>query len=195
MFHAGAVTPSSTFLLQLLTALGGDLGIPLEVLEELEPPVRAGLSVLSAGGGGRLDIGLNVLEPLAVLFVLGPLRGPKPGEASEPAVENFPAPVSAGLSGPPAPPRLGPIVIGKLDGFTELATRLKAPKHCKTCVGSLDSKRSTVRNRSCEGMLKGGCSHARRKCEMFSICMKGICDFLNLTPGFGTARFASLGYC
>lgn len=191
MFHAGAVTPSSIFLLQLLTAPGGDLGIPLEALEELEPPVRAGLSVLSAAGGGREESGLNVLEPPVLLCVLGPLRGPKPGEFSKPPFENFPASVIGGLSGPP-PPRLGPIVIGKLDGFTELATRLKAPKHCRTCVGSLDSKRSTVRNRSCEGMLRGGCSHARRKCEMFSICMKGICDFLNLTPGFGTARLMSL---
>jgi hypothetical protein len=75
MFHAGAVTPSSIFLLQLLTAPGGDLGIPLEALEELEPPVRVGLSVLSAAGG-RGESGLNVLEPLALLFVLGPPRGP-----------------------------------------------------------------------------------------------------------------------
>ena len=76
MFHAGAVTPSSIFLLQLLTAPGGDLGIPLEALEELEPPVRAGLNVLSAAGGGRGESGLNVLEPPALLVVLGPPRGP-----------------------------------------------------------------------------------------------------------------------
>lgn len=136
MFHAGAVIPSSIFLLQLLTAPGGDLGIPLEALEELEPPVRAGLSALSAGGGR--ESGLNVVEPLVLLFVLGPLLRPKPGELRELPFAYAPAPVAAGLSGPP-PPRLGPMVVGKLEGFTELATRLNAPKHCRTWVGSLDS--------------------------------------------------------
>jgi len=49
-----------------------------------------------------------------------------------------------------------------------------------------------VRKRSCAGMLRGGISQARRKCEMFSICINGIADFLNLTPGVGTARLMSL---
>jgi hypothetical protein len=43
-------------------------------------------------------------------------------------------------------------------------------------------------------MLSGGISQAFRKCEMFSICMNGIADFLNLTPGLGTARLMSLQY-
>ena len=41
MFHAGAVTPSSTFLLQLLT---GDLKLPSVAFDEFDPPVSAGLS-------------------------------------------------------------------------------------------------------------------------------------------------------
>jgi hypothetical protein len=49
-----------------------------------------------------------------------------------------------------------------------------------------------VRKRSCAGMLRGGISQARRKCEIFSICMNGIADFLNLTPGVGTAKLMSL---
>ena len=189
MFHAGAVTPSSIFLLQLLTLPGGDLGRPFDVLEEFDPPVSVGLRARSADGRAS---GLNVFEPLVLLVVLGPLLRPKPGDASEPPFAYAP-PVVDGLRGPPAP-RLGPIVVGKLEGLTELATLLKAPRHCRTCVGSLDSYRSTVRKRSCDGMFRGGCSQARRKCEMFSICIKGMGDFLNLTPGFGTARFTSL-YC
>lgn len=79
MFQAGAVTPSSVFLLQLLTPAGGDLGIPLDVYEVFDSPVRVGLSARSAGGRDR---GLKVLEPLAVLFVLGPLLGPKPDDVT-----------------------------------------------------------------------------------------------------------------
>ena len=128
MFHAGAVLPSSTFLLQLLTPPGGDLGRPLDVYDVSEPPVRAALSVdavRSAGGRAR---GLNVLEPLVLLAVLGPLLRGKPGDGS--AGLGMP-PVAVGLNAP-APPRFGPMALGKLDGFFALATRLKAPRHCST---------------------------------------------------------------
>jgi hypothetical protein len=104
----------------------------------------------------------------------------------------MPPPVAEGLNAP-APPRLGPMVVGKLEGFLELATRLKALRHCSTWAGSLDSYRSTVRKRSCAGMFSGGCSQARRKWEMFSICIKGMADFLNLT-GVGMARLTSLSW-
>lgn len=127
-----------------------------------------------------------------LLAVLGPLLRVKPGDCRALPDWKFPAPVAVGLIGPP---RRGPIVVGKLEGFTALATRLNAPRHCKTCAGSLDSYRSTVRKRSCEGMFSGALSHARRKCEMFSICMNGMGDFLNLTPGLGTARLANLHSC
>jgi hypothetical protein len=50
-----------------------------------------------------------------------------------------------------------------------------------------------VRKRSCAGMFSGGCSQARRKWEMFSICIKGMADFLNLT-GVGIARLTSLAW-
>jgi hypothetical protein len=43
-------------------------------------------------------------------------------------------------------------------------------------------------------MFSGGDSHARRKCDMFSICIKGMFDFLNLMPGGGRARFARLSH-
>ena len=79
MFQAGAVLPSSTFLLQLLTPPGGDFGSPLDVYDVSEPPVRAALSVRSAGGRAS---GLNVLEPLALLAVLGPRLRANPGDAS-----------------------------------------------------------------------------------------------------------------
>jgi hypothetical protein len=49
-----------------------------------------------------------------------------------------------------------------------------------------------VRKTSWSGRLRGGDWQARRKCEMFSIWIKGIADFLNLTPGEGIARFTSL---
>ena len=162
--------------------------MPFDALEVFEPPVKEGLRTLSAGGR---DSGLNVVDPLTLLFELGPLPRPKPGDVRDFPGDMFPVPVVEGLSGPPAP-RFGPMVVGKLDGFTVFATRLKAPRHCSTCAGSLDSYKSTVKNLSCEGMLSGGCSQARRKCEMFSICMNGIGDFLNLTPGFGIARLTSL---
>jgi hypothetical protein len=133
MFHAGAVTPSSVFLLQLLTLPGGDLGCPLEVYDVLEPPVRDGLS---ACAGGRAS-GLNVVEPLPVLAVLGPLLRPNPGDASPEFEKPPPPPVVEGLS--TVPLRFGPILVGILEGFTACATRLKAVMHCNTWAGSFDS--------------------------------------------------------
>ena len=126
MFQAGAVLPTSVFLLQLLTGPGGDLGIPLDEYDVLEPPVRAGLRALSIGGRAS---GLKVVEPLVLLVVLGPLLRPKPGDAGGGVLK--PPPVVEGLIGP-APPRLGPMVIGKLAGFFALATRLNALRHCRT---------------------------------------------------------------
>lgn len=73
-FQAGAEFASSLFLLQLLIPPGGDVGM---VLDALDPPVRVGLSFLSVAVVGRAR-GLNVLEPLMVLLVLGPLLPPKP---------------------------------------------------------------------------------------------------------------------
>lgn len=140
-----------------------------------------------AGGRAR---GLNVVEPLPVLVVLGPLLRPKPGDDRPVFEKPLPPPVVVGLS--TVPLRLGPMLVGMLEGFTALATRLNAVMHCSTCAGSLDSYRSTVRKRSWAGMLRGGSSQALRKCEMFSIWMKGMADFLNRTPGFGTARLTSL---
>lgn len=131
MFHAGAVVPSSVFLLQLLTPPGGDLGIPLDVYDALDPPVRAGLIGCSAAGR---ESGLKVLEPLLALFMLGPLLRPKEGDV-KPGLGAGP-PVVEGLKGPP---RFGPIVTGKLEGVVALATRLNAPRHWRTWAGSLDS--------------------------------------------------------
>ena len=84
--------------------------------------------------------------------------------------------------------------MGNLAGFWAFATRLNAPKHWRTCAGSFCSYRSTVKKRSCAGIRKGADSHALRKCEMFSICTKGIADCLYLTPCDGSARFTSLVY-
>jgi hypothetical protein len=87
---------------------------------------------------------------------------------------------------------LPPMAVGKLPGFAPLAALLNAPMHCRTCVGSFCSYRSTVRNVSCWWRFSGGAWHARRKCDMFSIWTKGMGDFLNLIPGGGTARLMSL---
>ena len=154
--------------------------------DDAEPPVSAGLRVLSAAGGR--DSGLNVEEPLLWLAVLTPLLRLYPLELSPPLVVLV-GPVVVGLN---APVRLGPIVVGNFEGLTEFATLLNAPRHCKTCAGSFDSYKSTVRNRSWARRFSGGSSQARRKWEIFSICIKGIGDFLNFTPGEGTARLASL---
>lgn len=186
MFHAGDVLPSSPFLLQLLTPPGGDRGWPLDVCEVSEPPVRVATSALSADGRAS---GLKVLEPLVLLAVLGPLLRVYPGDASE-GLLGTPPPVEEGLRAPGAA-RLGPMAVGNLSGLWALATRLKALRHWRTWAGSLASYRSTVRKRSWAGMLSGGCSQARRKCEMFSIWIKGMDDFLNLT-GLGMAMLTSL---
>jgi len=74
----------------------------------------------------------------------------------------------------------------------EVATRLKAPRHWSTCAGSLPSYKSTVRKRSCAGRFRGSRSQAERKCEMFSIWVNGMLDFLNRIPGAGSAIFARL---
>lgn len=105
MFHAGDVTPRSVFLLQLLTLPGGDLGM---LFEELDPPVKWGLSGFSDGGR---DSGLKVTEPL--LLVVLPLLRPYPGLGDFGPLKllSVPAPVEVGLSGPP--PRRGPMVAGK----------------------------------------------------------------------------------
>lgn len=46
MFQAGAVTPSSVLLLQLLTGPEDGAGPPSMTLDGVEPPVRAGLIAL-----------------------------------------------------------------------------------------------------------------------------------------------------
>lgn len=167
MFHAGEVTPSSPRLLQLLIGPGD-----LAPLLEFDPPVNAGLRALS--GGGLLPLALVLLKPL--------LRPDMPGD-------RLPLPVTDGLR---APAILGPMQVGNLDGFIVWATRLKDARHCRTCAGSFFSYRSTVRKRSWAWRPMGGCSQAFRKCETFSICMKGILEFLNFMPGGGMARLASL---
>jgi hypothetical protein len=100
----------------------------------LDPPVRDGLN---AGAGGRAR-GLKVVDPLPVLVVLGPLLRPYPGD-ERPELEKPPPPppVVVGLRTPP--PRFGPMLVGMLEGFTALATRLNAVIHCRTWAGSLDS--------------------------------------------------------
>lgn len=168
MFHAGLVLPSSSLLLQLLTGPFEDLN-PSALLEFVDPPVRAGL--IGRADGRAPEFRFEDTYGDAAPFLAG-------------------APVLTGLS---APALFGPIVVGNLAGFVALATRLNALRHWSTCAGSLDSNRSTVRNLSWAGMFKGGDSHARRKCDMFSIWMNGICDCLNLMPGEGRARLASLG--
>lgn len=84
------------------------------------------------------------------------------------------------------------MAVGKAEGLAKLAARLKAPRHCSTWAGSLDSYRSTVRNMSCSCKLSGGALQARRKWEIFSIWTKGMEEVLNLTPGGGRARLTSL---
>lgn len=156
MFQAGAVTPSSLRLLQLLTGPAGDF-VPVSVVRDaFEPPVRAGLNGPMADFGAEL-----VVEMVLWLVLLTSLP-----LLSRPAPNPFDAVERVGLV---APPLLCPTVVGNFAGLTALATLLKATRHWMTCAGSLDSNKSTVRKRSCAGMLSGGDSHARRKCEMFSI--------------------------
>lgn len=106
--------------------------MPLDVYEVLEPPVREGLRGCADGRAK----GLNVVEPLPVLVVLGPLLRPRPGD-DRPVFEKPPPPVVVGLK--TDPPRFGPMLEGKAEGFVALATRLNAVMHCSTCAGSLDS--------------------------------------------------------
>src|ERR1700761_368616 len=101
------------------------------------------------------------------------------------------APVLVGDIAPP-PTFFGPIVDLNTVGLAACACREKAPKHCKTCAGSLFSYRSTVRKRSWAGMLSGSTSQAFRKWLIFSIWMNGIGLLLNLIPGDGRTRLASL---
>lgn len=107
--------------------------MPLEVYEAFDPPVRVGLR---AGCCVRAARGLNVLEPLVLLVVLGPLLRPKPDDGNGGLVK--PPPVVVGLT-TAAPLRLGPILVGNCEGFTLLATRLNAVMHCKTWAGSFAS--------------------------------------------------------
>lgn len=73
------------------------------------------------------------------------------------------------------------------------AALLNARMHCNTCVGSLFSYKSTVRNISCEGRSKGDLLQASMNIEMFSIWTKGITALgLNLGAEPGFARFMSL---
>lgn len=96
MFHAGAVVPSSLFLLQLLAT--GDFAPPSVALEEFDPPVNAGLSARS-----REEEGIAVEFDMPELALLIPrlllLKAPY-GEAP------LGVPVCAGLM---APPLFGPI--------------------------------------------------------------------------------------
>lgn len=64
MFHAGAVIPSSVFLLQLVTFAGGDFVPPSVALDELEPPVKVGLSARSLLGMAEL-LAVALLVPLS----------------------------------------------------------------------------------------------------------------------------------
>src|SRR5215469_7029587 len=107
MFHAGAVVPSSLFLLQLLTGPDGDFGPPSVALEEFEPPVNAGLSALLPGIAELFAVTLLVPLPPALL-----LKPPYPP---------LEVPVCVGLI---VLARFGPIVVEKRLGLIELATRL-----------------------------------------------------------------------
>lgn len=170
MFHAGLVTPSWSFRLQLLT-----LGDPTRSLvglfaglhlPEPESPVFAGAKP------GRLPWPDDVCETLDSALVLL-------GET-----------VSCGDNTPVR--ALAPIAEGNAEGFSLWAARENAPRHWRTCAGSFCSYRSTVKNISWSGRFRGGDWQARRKCEMFSICTNGMADFLNLTPGGPTAKLTSL---
>ena len=112
MFHAGAVVPSSVFLLQLLTGPVGDIGPPSVALDEFEPPVNAGLRALLPDITELFAVALLVPLPLAPLL--------------NPPYPPLEVPVCVGLI---VLARFGPIVVEKRLELIELATRLNAPKH------------------------------------------------------------------
>lgn len=178
MFHAGAVLPSSSLLLQLLT----------DPPEARPPRDRMFLVGLVRPEYAALFRGLKASEGLSAVVLLVP-RGLVVAVVVYAGDLGPLEPVPCGLIADPL--LFAPMVVGKVEGLRAFALRLKAAMHCITWAGSLESYRSTVRNRSWEGRLRGGSSHARRKCEIFSICTNGILDSLYLTPE-GTARLASL---
>lgn len=105
MFQAGAVAPSSVFLLQLL--------IGPVLLDAVDPPVFVGLK-------GRAE---GMAED-------NPSEGVEMGDRIEVVgLRSALAPVVVGLKGLL---RLPPIVVGNLAGSIVFATLLKAPRHCKT---------------------------------------------------------------
>ena len=161
MFQAGAVTPSSAFLLQDDT---GPVDLPdadPAFCDPFDPPVKAGeIARPYEGIAAEADtfVGLVDLPYAASLSDPDPIDGIDPGPAGADALPCF----------------FGPIVDLNVDGFTACACREKAPMHCSTCAGSFASNRSTVKKRSCDGMFSGGISHAFKKWLMFSIWMNGI---------------------
>jgi len=177
MFQAGAVLPSSSFLLQLLTG-PGDASPPLARLLDLVGLTRPEYDAFARG--------LKVVALVSLLLLRARSRLPEPGALPYPPWLD---PLNWGLMAEPL--LLAPMVCGKRDGLMAFALLLNAPMHCRTWAGSFESYRSTVRKRSWDGRFRGGISQACRKWEMFSICTKGIADCLYLTPG-GTARLTSL---
>lgn len=117
MFHAGAVMPSSLFLLQLLTGPCGERAVPSVVLDELDPPVSAGLRALSFL---ELAVGSKVEEPI-LLELLVPVPRAALGALKPPFTPAPPVGVPADF--------FGPIVVGILFGAIKFATRLKATRH------------------------------------------------------------------
>ena len=111
MFHAGVVTPSSTFLLQLLTAPDNDFVSPLTG-EFVEYESRLGLIRPPAA-----DAAVEGIE-LVVLVLLAPL-----GRPYDVALEPYP-PVLCGLIIPAL--LLGPIALANLLGCIAFAFLLNA---------------------------------------------------------------------
>lgn len=177
IFHAGAVVPSCSRLLQLLTGPGdGEPAVGL--FAGLRRPEGVVSPVLCGSSTGRApwnDEQLLLME------------APRP---RRPVGDAYPD--ACGLKPPPPARFLGPMGSGKRLGSASWAALLNAPRHCMTCAGSFCSYRSTVRNMSCWCRLNGGAWQARRKCEMFSIWTKGMADCLNLMPGGGAPRLMSL---
>lgn len=91
MFQAGAVLPSSLFLLQLLTGPVGDFVPPADCWEPADPPVNVGLIARFVGG---------MYEGAAFAGLAG-RRKPLPVVAGDCTEPDF----------------LGPIVCGNRDGL------------------------------------------------------------------------------